>query len=88
MTEDWIKKAFDLAGNEADIAQTINDFLDKYTPEILNQWSMIVGQERTVKFAAKLSEDDDFMECIEILTSCFTVAGYKLALSKTNNKRI
>ena len=81
--DDWIKEAFQKASRQADkagpVAVKIRKLLDNHTPDILNMWAKVEGQDKAIFFAKVLSENDEFNELVETLTECFTVAGYLFA---------
>lgn len=77
--KNWIEEAFEKASVDAETAQNIRQFLDDNTPAILTIWSQVVGQERAVKLAETIAENDDAIELIDELTTCFTIAGYMFA---------
>ena len=83
MTEDWINEAFENARRECDtampIAMRISEFLDANAPKILDMWQRQVGQERSVKMAVVISQNERFSDDLAEMMKCFCVAGYMLA---------
>ena len=85
----WIDEAFkeaiELNKTAESYSKTIREFLDEYTPTILDKWANVVGRDKSIWLATILSDNDELNELIETLTAFFTIAGYMLAKSEENN---
>ena len=82
-TEDWINQAFRDAQNDAEKAKAvdkkISEFLEENSNIIFDRWSDVIGFQRAISFADRISRDEDDATAAKALMECFCIAGYVLA---------